>query len=204
MPAPEPEAKDKPQVIDLQTLPENSKVHIHVGNSEPVMEATRVKPDYSKRTIASMLAGGVSAIAGYVASKIYVNQKMFDFETEVLGQTKGNILGRAGLGASLTEVGGMGSGGLAAGLGSGEIHMANASRLAQSGKYGEFPKFIYKTLGGPEGKTMVALAGAAAAGTVAAAIAYNAVGPDKKPAEDRGKDWADKVALDKDQPRTLS
>lgn len=192
MPATEPDKKDSAPILDLSSLPDNSKVQIHVGNDADVVQGRPVK-DYSKRSMSAMISGLVGAAAGYIGTKVYVNQKMFEFKTEVFGKTADRITGRGGIGAGLVESGAaLGSGTLAAGLGSGEIFMANATELAKSGKYGEFPKFIYKTLGGPQGEAMIALAGAAAVGTVAATIAYNMVKPEKK--EKTNGDWANKVA----------
>ena len=203
MAAPEQEAKDTSQKIDLSTLPKDSNVHIHVGTEQPEFKGSRIEAEYSKRSLVSIITGAIGAVLGGFGTASYINDKMFDFKTEVLDKTKNNILGRSGIGAGLVEGGAaLGGGGLAGALGSGEIHASNAQTLAKSGKYGALPKFIYKL---PGGETTLVLAGAAAVGTVAAAVAYNVVGPDKKkPEEDKNKDWADKVATDKDQPRILS
>ncbi len=200
MSAPEQEATKKDHTIHLNAVPEGSNVRIHVENG--AVQNSSPKAEISKRSVIGMITGAIGAIVGYVSTKLYINQKMFDFDTEVLDTTKKNILGRSGLGASVAESG-LG-GGFAAGISTGEIHAANASKLAQSGKYGDFPKFIYKTLGGSEGRAAVALAGAAVVGTVAAVAAYSAVKPDKKPEPQSDKDWADKVVVDKDQPRVIS
>ena len=142
MAAPEQEAKDTSQKIDLSTLPKDSNVHIHVGTEQPEFKGSRIEAEYSKRSLVSIITGAIGAVLGGFGTASYINDKMFDFKTEVLDKTKNNILGRSGIGAGLVE---------------------------------------------------------------GAAVAYNVVGPDKKkPEEDKNKDWADKVATDKDQPRILS
>jgi len=205
--ATEKDTKDTIQKLDLSSLPEKGNVVIHYNRDEPlVYDATKIKGDIPKRPLYILISGAVGAVVGYVGTKIYVNQKMFAFETEVLGQTKSNILGRSGLATAVTEVG-LSGGGLAAGLASGQIHMSNASDLALSGKHGRLPKFIYSALDGPGGKSIIALGGALAVGAVAAAVAYSVTPPDaKKPESDatKGNDWKDKVAADKDTPRVVS
>lgn len=198
---PEPLAPEVGE-IGLSRLPEKSNVHIYMGGQEKAPDA-RPKADIPTRSLYTMISGAIGAVAGYVSSRLYINQKMFDFDTAVLAKTRKDILGRAGIGAAVSETGI--APGLAAGLGTGEIHMANAMELAQTGKFGTVPKFIYKTLGGPQGKSAVALAGAAVVGTAAAAIAYATSGEEKPRAEEpKAKDWADKVASDKEQPRSLT
>lgn len=197
---------DELKKLDLSSLPDKANVHIHMPKDEAVVMG-RAKEPTPRRTLIGMITGAIGAAVGYVTSRIYVNQKMFDFDTEVLSQTKENILGRSGLGASIAESGAGSSSlaGIAGGFSSGEIHMSNATKLAQSEKYGKFPKFIYKTLGGPQGKSMVALAGAAAVGTVAAGAGYLMAGPDAPKAEsDKDKNWSNRVEGDKEQTRSLS
>ncbi|MBY0408211.1 MAG: hypothetical protein K2Q01_11010 [Rickettsiales bacterium] len=180
---------------------QDQPVRIQVMNAEPVYQGRPVKQrDYSDRTLGALAGGLIGAIAGGFGTAAWLGRALFDFRTEVAGQTKGNILGPRGLGGAIAETGGFG--GMAGGFASGEIHTANALALAKTGKYGSLPKFVYTI---PGGESTLILGGAAVAGTLAAMAGYSMTKDKPKPGADAaGKDWAEKTATDKDKPRELS
>lgn len=187
-PTAKPVADKGTQVLDLSSLPEN--VRVQIQTDEPPVKGVPVRKELSNRSLGTIISAAIGSVIGYAGTKLYVNSQMFDFETEVLKKTRGNILGRSGLGAAVSE-NGFAAPGFAAGLSSGEIHLANAAELAQSGKYGSMPKFIYKNLGGPGGKDLVALGGALVVGGAAAALAYSMLG---SPDRSRKGDWTERAA----------
>jgi hypothetical protein len=214
-----PEAENTAKTIQLPAFPENSHVRIHV-------EQPREQREMSSRTLGTIISGAVGGFLGLFGGHMYARNKLIEFDSAVSDLTRADIM-RGGTGAGLGSMGAEAGGIMNAGaaLGGGIIEEKHRLDLIRSGKH-KFAKFL-RVIGG-EGSfalgTAVVAAGAAAAAYLAfsrkndsghsvtnePATAPQLVDPSAESVATATtlavleKDWKSRVAVDKEQPRTVA
>ena len=189
------EKKKEPQILDLSSLPENSRVRIHVDQM-PQQGGRNARRETSPRSLSAIIGGTVGAVLGYGASFFAYNNKMAEFEADVAAKTKQAITRSTG--AGLSE----GMGGLGIGMGAHQVEHGIYAELAKdTKKYGNFPKRMWDTFR-TNGKSAATLTGAAVVGTIGAVAAYSMTkdsAPTAKP-----EDWVSRVdSGDKEPTRSV-